>query len=72
MPCGPRPGSLARRAWLIGCLLWVPAASRLPAQQPDALRAPAYVYHEVQRPDYLAELLPRGSEGITLPPPPPG
>lgn len=41
------------------------------AQQADSV-VPSYRHHEAQRPDYLAELLPRGPEGITLPPPPPG
>jgi hypothetical protein len=44
----------------------------LGAQQPDTLRVPTYTYQAAQRPDYLAELLPRGPEGIALPPPPPG
>lgn len=34
--------------------------------------APGYAHHAAYRPDYLAELLPRGAEGIALPPPPPG
>lgn len=63
---------MASRAWWIACLPWVAAAPQLAAQQSDTLRVPAYVYHGAQRPDYLAELLPRGPEGIALPPPPPG
>jgi hypothetical protein len=41
------------------------------AQQADPA-PPAYRHHATLRPDYLAELLPRGPEGIALPPPPPG
>jgi hypothetical protein len=50
------------------CACAVPAVW---AQEPDPVR-PAYRHHAAQRPDYLAELLPRGPEGIALPPPPPG
>jgi hypothetical protein len=62
---------VALRAWCIACLPWA-AAAQLAAQQPDTARVAAYAYHAAQRPDYLAELLPRGPEGIALPPPPPG
>jgi hypothetical protein len=41
------------------------------AQQADPT-PPAYRHHATLRPDYLAELMPRGPEGITIPPPPPG
>ena len=47
------------------------ATSVVGAQQADSL-LPPYRHHATQRPDYVAELLPRGPEGITLPPPPPG
>ena len=47
------------------------AAPAVQAQEPDPVRV-VYRHHATQRPDYLAELLPRGPEGIALPPPPPG
>jgi hypothetical protein len=56
------------RAWWLAFLPLAAAG----AQQPDSLRAPEYVHHSAQRPDYLAELLPRGPDGIVFPPPPPG
>jgi len=43
----------------------------LQAQEPDSA-SPPYRHHATLRPDYLAELMPRGPEGIALPPPPPG
>lgn len=47
------------------------AAPAVQAQEPDPVPV-VYRHHATQRPDYLAELLPRGPEGIALPPPPPG
>ena len=47
---------------------FVPGAQ---AQQVDPV-VPAYRHHATLRPDYLAELMPRGPEGLALPPPPPG
>ena len=47
------------------------AAPAVQAQEPDPVRV-VHRHHAAQRPDYLAELLPRGPEGIVLPPPPPG
>jgi hypothetical protein len=38
----------------------------------DSASAARLVHHADSRPDYLTELLPRGAEGIDLPPPPPG
>jgi hypothetical protein len=46
-------------------------APDLPAQG-TAPPVPGYRHHGAYRPDYLAELLPRGPDGIALPPPPPG
>jgi hypothetical protein len=50
------------------CAAFVPGVQ---AQQADSV-PPPYRHHATLRPDYLAELMPRGPEGITLPPPPPG
>lgn len=51
-------------------LLLAPAAAR--AQAPDSAVRRPYRHHAELRPDYLSALLPRGLEGIHLPPPPPG
>jgi hypothetical protein len=51
-------------------LLLSPAAAR--AQAPDSAVRRPYRHHAELRPDYLSALLPRGLEGIHLPPPPPG
>jgi len=61
---------IARRAALT-VLLSALVVSGARAQEADSL-LPPYRHHTAQRPDYLSELLPRGPEGITLPPPPPG
>lgn len=42
------------------------------AAQEDSVIRSSYRHHAAQRPDYLAEVLPRGPQGIALPPPPPG
>ena len=65
---------MRRAAWTLTLgwvLLLAPAAA--PAQETDSavVRRP-YRHHAEQRPNYLAALLPRGLEGIHLPPPPPG
>jgi hypothetical protein len=49
------------------------AALATPAPAQERLEnGPGYEHHAAYRPDYLTELLPRGAEGIDLPPPPPG
>jgi len=52
-------------------LLACAAASPLQAQDTRAI-PPTYHHHADRRPDYLAELLPPGPDGLALPPPPPG
>jgi hypothetical protein len=62
--------ALAARLGLLAAFCAV-SAPAVEAQEPDPVR-PAYRHHAARRPDYLAELLPRGPDGIALPPPPPG
>lgn len=63
-----RAASLCRVAGVVLCAL---ASHGVGAQQADSI-VPPYRHHATQRPDYAAELLPRGPDGIALPPPPPG
>lgn len=59
-------GRLTRAVLGIGLLAGAAGA------QDSASAPPGHAHHAEYRPDYLTELLPRGAEGIDLPPPPPG
>jgi len=60
------------RSWLVMGLACAVAAPAVSAQEADSVTVPPYRHHAAQRPDYLAELMPSGPGGVTLPPPPPG
>jgi hypothetical protein len=65
--CDPVRRSFSIAAFAIACVVGAP----LSAQDTLAI-PPTFHYHADRRPDYLAELLPPGPDGLALPPPPPG
>jgi hypothetical protein len=69
MPCDRFIDPAALAAWVALGMTVLATGSQAQAR-PD--NGPAYEHHAAYRPDYLTELLPRGAEGINLPPPPPG
>jgi hypothetical protein len=56
--------------WLCCALPLLVGTAR--GQDADSTGAIRYRYQAEHRPDYLAELMPSGPQGIALPPPPPG
>jgi hypothetical protein len=67
MRCSPFTEIVAR---LSGVVVTVGLATGAAQAQESA--GSGYAHHTPYRPDYLTELMPRGAEGIELPPPPPG
>jgi hypothetical protein len=65
-----RSGLSTSRTALLAAAVILPAPVLGQATSPP--RSQVYAHHREFRPDYLAELLPRGPESIPLPPPPPG
>ncbi|MDH4046148.1 MAG: putative glycoside hydrolase [Gemmatimonadota bacterium] len=62
-----------RTSPILGCAtLLALAVGTAVAQEAGGVIRSSYRHHAAQRPDYLSELLPRGPQGIALPPPPPG
>lgn len=60
------------RRLLIGALVASATSPSASGQAMDSVVWRGHRHHATQRPDYLSALLPRGPEGIALPPPPPG
>src|SRR5512134_3880136 len=69
MPCSRFTDPAALAAWVALGMTVLPTGSQAQTR-PET--GPAFEHHAAFRQGYLTELLPRGAEGIDLPPPPPG